>query len=231
MAVSLEKDFNVLPLASLSMTEKNINLHNAERSAGNEDLKRFYDTWAENYEQDSFKFGYHRVLAMMSGMVGRHLDPISGTRILDAGCGTGLMGEVLSLMGFGDLTGIDLSDGMMAVAQQKDVYLSLDNLKIDEAMDLPDDDFDAVVSMGVFTAGCHMPSRSFRELVRITRPGGKIIFGIRIEIPEYPGFSAMFEELEREGSWRHLESTESFQSLPLEVPEALVEVKVFSVCC
>ena len=42
--------------------------------------------------------------------------------MLDAGAGTGLLGEWLKIIGYGPVEGVDLSPGMLAVAARKGVY-------------------------------------------------------------------------------------------------------------
>ena len=54
----------------------------------------------------------------------------SGLRILDAGCGTGLNASALK-PNASELTGVDLSEKMIAVAKEKNLY---DRLKIDNVI-------------------------------------------------------------------------------------------------
>jgi len=42
--------------------------------------------------------------------------------ILDAGAGTGMVGEVLTKLGYANLVAMDLSQGMLEVTRQKNVY-------------------------------------------------------------------------------------------------------------
>ena len=46
-------------------------------------------------------------------------------RVLDAGAGTGLVGEALSELGYNQLFAMDLSQGMLEEARKKDIYLEL----------------------------------------------------------------------------------------------------------
>ncbi len=89
----------------------------------NTELAEGYDAWAQDYEQDVLSFGY-KIPAIMSGLIGRYLPSGTG-RILDAGVGTGILGENLAMMGYKDLIGIDLSAGMLEVARKKGVYRNL----------------------------------------------------------------------------------------------------------
>lgn len=203
-------------------------IRKAEASQTNDDLAEYYDAWANKYELDSLQFGYHRVLAVMCGLIKHYVNTDNG-KILDAGAGTGMLGEMMALLGYQNLVALDMSDGMLNVAREKHVYQDLHQMTIDTHMDLPDNTFGAVVAMGVFTAGCHMPPESFAELIRITKPGGHIIFSIRMEMPSYNDFKAMHDSLEKDGKWQIIEATKPFQSLPLENPDAVVEIKVFRV--
>jgi hypothetical protein len=68
--------------------------------------------------------------------------------------------------------------------------------------------------MGVFTQG-HAPPESFDELIRITEPGGHIIFSVRDDVYLNRGFKEKQDILEKEGRWQLVEKTEPFQALPL----------------
>src|SRR5690606_13341208 len=59
-----------------------------------------------------------------------HLQPGQTGRVLDLGCGTGLMGEELRDMA-GHITGVDISENMVAIAWEREVY---DDLFICEAV-------------------------------------------------------------------------------------------------
>lgn len=59
-------------------------------------------------------------------------------RVLDLGCGTGLTGGALRDMA-GDITGVDLSENMVEIAHEKDLY---ETLYVAEAVDFLDDNDD-----------------------------------------------------------------------------------------
>ena len=72
-------------------------------------------------------------------------------RILDAGAGTGQLGVALHDAGYAGIEAMDLSAGMLAVARAKGVYADLREGRLGDALDYPDDTYDAVVASGVFT--------------------------------------------------------------------------------
>ena len=178
----------------------------------NKELAASYDAWAKDYDRDLLNFGY-KIPAIMTGLIGRYVSPGSGA-ILDAGTGTGILGESLALMGYQHIVGIDLSQGMLEIARKKSVHHRLFRMTLGEPLDFPDDTFESSVAMGVFTQG-HAPPDSFDELIRITKPEGYIIFSVRADVYLNQGFKEKQDGLEKEGKWRIIEKTEAFKGLPL----------------
>ena len=164
----------------------------------NLELEERYNQWAKNYDEDLNKdFGW---LGPALALQACKQDVPKNARILDAGAGTGLVGKILSEAGYRNLTAIDMSPGMLEEARSKGVYGELHRMVLGEKLDFPDDSFDAVVSIGVLTLG-HAPARSLDELVRVTRPGGHVIFTLRPDLYESAGFREVREELEAAGRW------------------------------
>ncbi|CAN5634401.1 hypothetical protein BH24ACT22_BH24ACT22_10550 [soil metagenome] len=172
-----------------------------------------YDEWAAEYERDVLSYGY-TTPAVIAGLLGRHVGARDGS-VLDAGVGTGMMGEVIRPLGYTDLSGIDLSENMLNLAREKNVYGSLRQMELGERLDFPSDSFAAVVAAGVFTPG-HAPPHSLEELLRITLSNGHIIFSVRSN--EDSGFAEKQRALEEEGWWRLVEVTEPYRQLPLADP-------------
>lgn len=191
-----------------------------------EELEAGYDAWAEAYEADLVSFGY-RLPGAVAGFFGRHVAVTAGT-ILDAGAGTGMVGELLHLIGYRDLVAIDLSEAMLEVARRKGIYGEARRMRLGGPLAFPDDRFAATTAVGVLTVG-HARPESFDELIRVTRPGGHMIFSIRVDGEAGRDFLARQEHFEREGIWRPIERTEPFQSMPLAEPEVLHRVFVYRV--
>ncbi|UCG54422.1 MAG: class I SAM-dependent methyltransferase, partial [Dehalococcoidia bacterium] len=154
-------------------------------SRSNEELAEKYAQWAKDYdaelERDFEWRGPQRTAELFAKYVPRK------ARILDAGAGTGLMGEVLARLGYNDLVAMDLSREMLEEAEKKNVYREFHQMVMGETLGFATDSFDAVVSTGVLTTG-HAPPGSFDELVRITSPGGHIIFTLRTDVYEEKGY-------------------------------------------
>ncbi len=184
-----------------------------------------YDEGADEYERRILSWGYSTP-AVIAWFLGRLVAPGDGP-ILDAGAGTGLMGVLLSTLGYGDVVGVDLSERMLAQASEKGVYRDLHRMDLAEPLDLPADEFAATVAAGVFAAG-HAPPAALPELVRVTRPGGHVIFSVRTDVYADGAFKQQQEELEREGRWRLCQASEPFAHLRLEYPELKVQVFAYS---
>jgi len=195
-------------------------------SRNNQELTERYDQWAKDYdaelEQDFEWQGPQRTAEFFTRYVPRT------ARILDAGAGTGLMGEILVELGYHDLVAMDLSLGMLEKARKKNLYREFHQMVMGEPLDYATDSFDAVVSTGVLTVG-HAPASSLDELVRITRPGGHIVFTLRPDVYEKNRFKEKQAALESEGKWKFVEASEKFQTLPKGEPDVYHQVWVYQV--
>jgi SAM-dependent methyltransferase len=180
-------------------------------------LAATYDRWAASYDSDMLAIGYANT-AVAAGLVGRHVQDREGA-ILEAGVGTGALGEILSVMGYRRLVGIDMSEGMLAKARARNVYADLRNRVLGEPLDFDDATFAAIVSFGVFTPGHALPA-AFDELVRIARPGGHLIFTVSTAAWREAGFEAKLGALEASGRLRLVETSAEYRPMPLSVAEA-----------
>jgi predicted TPR repeat methyltransferase len=201
-------------------------LQNVYTAKNSKEAAELYDNWAEDYDESVLSYGY-ATPAVTAGFFGRYVKPEDGM-VLDAGAGTGMMGEVLVLLGYGNLVGIDISSNMLELARKKGVYKDLRQMELGLQLDLPTNGFAAVISAGVFAAG-HAPPESFEELVRVTKPGGYVIFSVRTDVFVDGGFQEKQEAFEREGRWQLVEMTDPFAHLPFEDPELKVRVFAYRV--
>jgi len=125
------------------------------------------------------------------------------------------------------LEGLDMSPGMLAVAARKNVYRDLREGRLGDELDYATGEFDGVVSAGVLTVG-HAPAECLDELVRVTRPGGHVIFTLRSDQTP-PGYDEKIAELQDTHRWQLVERGDEFQALPVAEPDVLVRVWVFRV--
>ena len=164
----------------------------------NRELCDRYDQWAQDYERNLTEtFGRPQ----REPIVDLTLKYVSkDAHILDAGAGTGTLGQWLYDEGYRHLVAIDLSPGMLAEAQKKQVYQQLSPMVLGDPLNFKTATFDAITACGVFTYG-HAPSRAFDELIRVTKPGGYLIFTLRPDFYEHSDFKLKMADLVHQSRW------------------------------
>jgi SAM-dependent methyltransferase len=103
-----------------------------------------------------------------------------GLRVLDLGCGDGTTAVPAAQRG-ADVLGVDIAANLVAAGNARAESLGLDNLSFQEGdatdlSELDDESFDLVVSVfGAMFAP--KPLDVAKEMVRVTKPGGRIVMG------------------------------------------------------
>lgn len=103
-----------------------------------------------------------------------------GLRVLDLGCGDGTT-AVPSAQAGAEVLGVDIARNLVDAGNRRAAALGLSNLRFQhgDATDLaalPDHSFDVVVSIfGAMFAP--KPFEVAKEMVRVTKPGGRIVMG------------------------------------------------------
>jgi ubiquinone/menaquinone biosynthesis C-methylase UbiE len=108
----------------------------------------------------------------------RLFKPVGDMDILDVGCGTGNFTIKLAKMGC-KVTGIDISDGMLNIAEEKAKELKLDakfHIMDVYKLEFPDSSFDAVFSMAALEF-IKEPKKAYSEMIRVLKPGGSLLIG------------------------------------------------------
>jgi len=205
--------------------EKTRELQKVYASNDPDEAAAIYDGWSEEYEEHMKGVGYTHP-AMVASMLTRHQPP-GDEPLLDAGTGTGIMGQILTALGYPRVFGFDASKGMLAGAAAKEIYADLRVARLGEPLDYADDSFAATVASGVFTQG-HAPLDGLDELIRATRPNGHIVFSIsRTYLGET--FETKARGLEDAGKWRRVGSSERYDSAPLGDDVLTAQVFAFAV--
>lgn len=174
-----------------------------------------YDEWAATYDRDTVEgMGYiaprvaaERLVELLA----------NGAHVLDAGCGTGLVGMELHQRR-PDLVmdGIDLSSGMLALAREQDVYRGLQTADLTAPIEAPDASYDAVICVGTLTRG-HLGPEPLTEMARVVRPGGVVVATVLDTMWEDGGFRAHVESMVDQGAVRLVEA----QQRPYHVEEGI----------
>ena len=160
-------------------------------------LMSVYDDWADRYETELLDDWGYTSPKMALTLLQRYSD-INGSTVLDAGCGTGLVGELLARAGVGDLSGVDYSQGMLDKAKDKGVYHSLAKIDLNKEVPIASASYDAVTCIGTFTS-THVVPEALRELVRLTRSGGLVVFTVRDDYWEATQFVDLIVDMHSEG--------------------------------
>ncbi len=103
-----------------------------------------------------------------------------GLKVLDLGCGDGTTALPAAKLG-ADVTGVDIARNLVEAGNKRAAELGLPNCRFQEGdatnlNQLPDKSFDLVVTI----FGAMFAPRPFdvaKEMVRVTRPGGRIVMG------------------------------------------------------
>ena len=110
----------------------------------------------------------------------KELGPVKGLKVLDLGCGDGTTALPEAKLG-ADVLGVDIASNLVEAGNRRAKAEGLANCRFQEGdasslSDLKDKSFDLVVSI----FGAMFAPRPFdvaKEMVRVTRPGGRIVMG------------------------------------------------------
>lgn len=115
----------------------------------------------------------------------------SGDTVLDVATGTGILArEAAGVVGpEGAVVGVDVNEGMLAVARQKAPHLTWRPAPA-EALPFDDASFDRVVSQfGLMFF--EDPVRAIAEMARVLRPGGRLAVAVWAALEETPGYAQL----------------------------------------
>lgn len=155
-----------------------------------------YDKWAATYNDEVGDEAQSYVAPVLAAQVAlKSSNDLAKSVILDAGCGTGLVGQALAMAGAKTTDGLDLSPAMLEVASQTGVYRSLAQADLTRRIENADETYDIVTCVGTFTLGHVGPDPALREFVRVTKRNGIVVATILEEIWVSGGFKAEVERL------------------------------------
>ena len=158
-----------------------------------DEVRDLYDDWSQNdkYNQDMIDWEYSGPREVVSAFL-LHASN-KGIKILDAGCGSGLVGEELSKEGYSIIHGADIAAKLMN-SIPAGIYQELHNVDLNKPINFTDDFFDAVLCVGTFTFG-HVKAKALSEFTRIVKAGGIIGFTINEGVFLNHGFKSELDHL------------------------------------
>lgn len=137
-----------------------------------DELQNKYDSWANNYDQD-VKEHWHFIPKNAAQTLSKLLNNKDAS-ILDAGAGTGLVGEALAQLGYINISAVDLSEEMLAEARKKQAYKALYQGRLEDTQLFATADFDAIISAGVFV-DTHAGVEALENLFRFLKKQGILV--------------------------------------------------------
>ena len=164
-----------------------------------EELLKYYQDWTKKskYNQDMIDWNY--IAPYEAVTILKKYAFNKNFRILDAGCGTGLVGVELKKSGYSNIEGVDFSQSMLDLIPQG-IYKKIEKIDLNKTLKFKDSIYDIVMCVGTFTYG-HVKSEALDELIRITKDKGLICFTINEGIYEEYGFDKKIKELSDNKSW------------------------------
>ena len=172
-----------------------------------EELLKYYKDWTDNnqYNKDMVNWNYTAPKETVSILKKYVFN--KNSKILDAGCGTGLVGIELKKYGYSNIEGVDFSQNMLDLVPQS-IYKKIEKIDLNKSLKFKDNIYDVIMCVGTFTYG-HAKPQALDELIRITKNKGFICFTINEGIYEEYGFDNKIKELSNNKSW---DVTEFFKS-------------------
>jgi len=168
--------------------------------ADDEFLKRLFDGFASNFDEQLAALGY-RAPELLVSALGDHVRSDGQLVVLDAGCGTGLCGVLLRSM-TRHLVGVDLSAGMVAKAQERKLYDELEVAELCEFMRSRPAAFDVVISADTLVYFGAL-AEAFTAARGCLRPGGTLAF--TLERLNNPPDSKVGFAIQPHGRYAHTE--------------------------
>ncbi len=149
-----------------------------------------FDQVAQRYDltNDVLSLGNDRLWRVATT---RAVAPQPGQRILDLAAGTGASSVSLARSG-AEVVAADFSPGMIAEGRRR--HSGIPNLTFEEAdataLPFDDDSFDTV-TMSFGLRNVNEPKKAIAELLRVTRPGGRLVV-CEFSHPPSPAFNGLY---------------------------------------
>ena len=186
------------------MNKKNIdNKIPIYRLTSKKKIIEYYDKWVikNKYNKDMIDWNYvapkNSVDLFCKYAVSKKI------KILDAGCGTGLVAIELIKKNFSNIIGVDFSTSMLELVP-KNLYKFLDIVDLNKSLDFKNKSFDAVICVGTFTYG-HVRANALNEFTRIVKKKGLICFTVNEGIYKKYKFDNKINELSKNKIWKVLD--------------------------
>ena len=183
--MSTEDTDNKIPIYQLKSKEKVLD---------------YYVNWTkkEQFNKDMIEWNYQAPQNTVK-LFNQHT-PNKNINILDAGCGSGLVGIELQKYGYTKITGADFSQEMLSLIPQS-IYQKLELIDLNEKLKYKNNLYDAITCVGTFTYG-HVKAHALNELIRVLKKEGLICFTINEGVYLEYQFDKKMKQLSNDNLWQ-----------------------------
>ena len=184
MAMNTKDIDNKIPIYQLDSKEK---------------VLKYYVNWTKKGEYNKNMISWNYQAPQNTVKLFNKHTPNKDINILDAGCGSGLVGIELQKFGYTKITGADFSQEMLDLIPNN-IYHQLELIDLNEKLKYEDNFFDAITCVGTFTYG-HVKANALNELIRILKKNGLICFTINEGIYKKYQFDLKIKQLSDDKLW------------------------------
>jgi predicted TPR repeat methyltransferase len=151
--------------------------NNTERAPA-EYVEKVFDAYADTFDSHLVQMLKYDIPEKIAALVTQHSNPpIEKWRVLDLGCGTGLIGLVVKPYA-GQLVGVDLSSKMLKKAQERNLYDRLECLDLLGMMQIETpSSYELIIAADVFVYLGKL-DEIVGEIKRLLCPGGIFAFSV-----------------------------------------------------
>ena len=172
-------------------------------------LEDFYAKWSTTYDNDVLNCNYvgpHSIVELLIRKFN-----IYGSKIIDIGCGTGLLSNYLDRFKYQiEVDGLDFSNEMLEISKTKDYYTSLIQKDVYEITGDNNQEYDFAVSIGMFTHN-HVKPKAIRNILHYLTHEGVFIFTVRESFCINENFDKIISDLRQEKIIKDFEKYDAVQ--------------------
>ncbi|XP_068436623.1 methyltransferase-like protein 27 [Clinocottus analis] len=179
------------------------------KGVDSQQMVKFYNTWAETYEQDHNFMKYTAPNQAVNFLFENFSGRPEEVQVLDVACGSGWVAKLMFELGFKHFVGVDGSQGMLDEAAKTGHYEDL-KLALLGTEPLPTQPgvFDVVIIVGALRDG-FVPVSVTRELCLAAKAGGYVCMsrnGLKTESGNKykESLESELQLMQDEGLWSHV---------------------------
>ena len=163
------------------------------------DSKLLYDEWANDYDNDLInEYGY--IAPKLTVDKFKALVLKKNLKIIDVGCGTGLVGQALYENGYKNIDGYDISPEMLKIAKQSKFYKELKQIDLNDKPTNLSKTYDVLICVGSFGYGALEPI-AIRHLIGLVKSGGLLFIFMNAEPFKSQNYQKHISKLETQSLW------------------------------